>query len=132
MANKIQRNDRTDNSNRMTTTIEVPIYDIDVIVIIDSDWTSVNKEYDLGLEGTDFQAQAWTIYDPEDEDKIYVLFKNSTLDYSTICHELHHVIARICEARDIVMDHKNDEPLAYLQAYIGQRIFEIKDQFLKF
>lgn len=116
----------------MTTTIEVPIYDIDVIVIIDSNWVDVNKKFELDLSENDLKAEAWTICDEGRFNEIYVLFKPQAIDNGTLLHELFHIIVRICEARDIVMDHKNDEPLAYLQAYIGQRIFEIRDQFLKF
>lgn len=132
MANKIQRNDRTDNSICMTTTIEIPIYDIDVIVIIDSNWVDVNEKFELDLSENDLKAEAWTICDEGRFNEIYVLFKPETIDNETLLHELFHIISRICEARDIVMDHKNDEPLAYLQGYIGQRVFEIRDQFLKF
>lgn len=113
------------------TTIELPIYYLDIVVIIDN-WDIANKKFKLQLKEQDFGGKALTI---EDDDlslgEIYLLLKSDSLDYWTICHELFHLISAICKVRGIKMDVENDEPLAYLQSYIGQEIFNFRDKYLE-
>lgn len=114
------------------TTIELPIYYLDIVVIIESDWLQVSKKFKLGITEVDLQANAWTIHDEAgDENEIFLLLKPSALDYWTITHELMHIITKICICRAITMDAQNDEPLAYLQGYIGQKLFEFRDKFIQ-
>lgn len=115
------------------TTIELPIYYLDLVLVIDQDWSKYNKKFKLGLSEADYLARAWTIHDDsgENDNEIFLLLKPDNLDYWTICHELYHIITKICLCRGIDQDPKNDEPLAYLQAYIGQEIFKFRDKYVK-
>jgi len=106
------------------TIIQIPISNMDLTVCIDS-WESANEIYKLDLEESDYQADTWTIYDEEkDNSQIYLLVKSDQLTYEVILHELFHIISYICTSRGIKMRPNHDEPLAYLQAYVGSKILE--------
>lgn len=111
------------------TTIELPIYNLDIIVII-NDWQEANRKFKLQFREEDYEVCAWTIYDEPyiDNNEIFLLLRQPYLDNETILHELIHVISGICNRRGIVMDPTNDEPLAYLQGYIGNKILEFRDK----
>lgn len=113
------------------TTIELPIYNLEIVIIING-WEEANKRFKLGFTERDYQACAWTIYGEkvQTDDEIYVLLRDGYLDYSTILHEQLHIMSGLCELRNIKMDPNNDEPLAYLQGYIGSKIFEFRDKIL--
>lgn len=114
------------------TTIELPIYDLELVVLINS-WEEANKKFKLGFKETDYSACAWTIYGEkcQSDSEIYLLLKDGYLDDKTILHELYHIISGICELRCIKPDPVNDEPLAYLQGYIGQKLFEFRDKYIE-
>lgn len=108
------------------TTIELPIYDLDIVIVI-NDWQEANKKFNLQLTEEDYEAVAWTIYEVNDHE-IYMLLKDNQFKYIT--HELFHVISAICKMRGIIMEPENDEPLAYLQGYIAEKIFLFRDKYL--
>ncbi len=111
------------------TTIELPIYDLDIVIVI-NDWdqliTILKKRFAVKLTQDHYDACGLTIYNEPgiDDNEIWLLLKKPYLNTWTVCHELMHIISGICELRGIVMDPKNDEALAYLQGYIGERVFE--------
>lgn len=119
------------------TTVELPIYDIDLVVIVDSSFEPANKKFKLELEDEWLTAHALTYCDYEKEKKvhekseIYLLIKDYDFSYNTVSHELFHIISVICELRDISMDKGNDEPLAYLQGYVGEKILTFRDKYLE-
>lgn len=115
----------------MKTTIELPIYCTDIVMTIDNDWHDVNKKWKLELDEEDYLAHAITLVNPvyTTKHEIYVLFKPQYLDYNTICHELMHVVMYVCDIKGIIPDTDNDEPLSYLQGYIGEKMFEFRDKF---
>ncbi len=116
----------------MITTIEIDIYNVDVIVVIEEDWTATNKKFKLGLEEEDLKFYAWTIQHPEYKDKheTWLLLKPRKLDNNTILHELLHIVNFIAEQKGIDTSPSNDEALAYLQGYIGVKILEIRDKYI--
>ncbi len=93
-------------------TLNIPIYDLKLIVVIDD--------------------CAWTIYDEPfvPDNIIYLLLRSGEMDYGTIVHELMHVISGVCKLRGLEMDHENDESLAYLQGWAGDKVFKARDIFL--
>ena len=113
-------------------TINLPIYDLDIVVVI-NDWLIANKRFRLGMdEAKLMNATAWSIEDFMDtRDEIYLLFDDKNLDYSIIIHEIFHVVLEICNAKDIVVDFKNQEPVTYLAGYIGEEVFKIIDKHKK-
>lgn len=115
------------------TTIELPIYNLDIVAIIDDSWDIHNKKFKLQLDQEDLQYHALTSIHPEYRGKheIYVLFKPVYLDYNTITHELMHIVMYSCSLIGIEPEVANDEPLAYLQGYIGQKLFEFRDKYIE-
>lgn len=114
------------------TTIELPIYDLEIVIIIDK-WQEANKKFKLRFTESEYEAAAWTIYDEPylSGSEIFMLFKEDSLDYNTILHELTHCISGVCKLRDIKLDKDNDEPIAYLQGYIGEKLLKFRDKYLE-
>lgn len=113
------------------TTIEIPLYYLDVVVIID-DWEQANKKFKLDIKESEYNADALTIEDDNTSlNEVYLLLKSNYLDYWTIIHELMHLVSAICKLKGIKMDPKNDEPLAYMQAFLGQEILKFRDKHLQ-
>lgn len=107
-------------------TVEIPVYYVDVIIVIYDDFLAVDKKYKLKLkeafapeDANDCHAVTHLHPDYVDKNEIYVLFKPQHLNIDTFSHELIHVIGYICSTRGIFMDCDNDEPMAYLQGYIS-------------
>lgn len=113
------------------TTIELPIYDIEIVIIINN-WEEASKKFKLKFTEEEYEAEAWTIYNAPylSDSEIFMLFKDDSLDYNTMIHELTHCISGICKLRGIGLDIENDEPIAYLQGYVGQKLFEFRDKYL--
>lgn len=110
-------------------TFEIPIYFIDVILVIHDDFELIDKKYKLNLrEGFDGddpnECHALTCIHPKYNEKseIYVLFKPKWLDIDTLSHEITHIISNISVLKGIVLDPSNDEPLAYLTGYITKQL----------
>lgn len=116
------------------TTIELPIYEIDLVIVVDKDWEKANKKFKLELEPNWLKAHALTYCDLEADTtkaEIYLLIKDYDFSYNTVSHELFHIISIICDLRDINMDKGNDEPLAYLQGYLGEKILNFREKYLE-
>lgn len=114
------------------TTIELPIYRADIVVIIDN-WEEADKKFKLDLEKEDLKAHAITWLDPvyKKKHEIFVLLKTEFLDYNTVCHELYHIVMFVCEAKGIKPDLENDEPLAYLLGHIAEKLFAFRDKWIR-
>ncbi len=104
------------------TTIELPIYEVDVIVLIAEDWSRDSKRLKLDLDLEDLDADGITILNAQGRNKqeVYLFFKPEYLDYNAICH-----------LKGIRADEGNDEPLAYLQGYLADKIFSFRDKYLE-
>ncbi len=115
------------------TTIELPIYELDLIVIIDLEWSSANKKFKLQLDPEDLEAHALTKMHPEYKGRheLYLLLKPEHLDNNTLIHEIYHLVSWICLAKGITLDADNDEPLAYLAGYIGEKVLEFKEKYIE-
>lgn len=101
------------------THIEIPIYDMQLTVVLD-DWDKANDRFKLTLEqSTIIESDGLTIHDSSD---IYLLLKSEYK--SCIFHELYHVISAVCVHTEMKPDPNNDEALAYLQEYLGKQIAE--------
>lgn len=116
------------------TTIELPIYNVDIVIIISTEWQVVKKKYDLDMDADDLGTCAMTLMYPGDKNnvsEIYLVLRPEYLDYNTILHELLHVVFCVCDLKSIKADVNNDEPLTYLQGYIGEKLFEFRDKYIK-
>lgn len=108
--------------------VRIPIYEMNLIIVVEKDFHVSNKKFKLELEENEKDINtphAWTV---NRENEIYLLLNPSHLDYNTICHELTHVLLFIADQRNIKLDVENDEPLAYLNGYIGEKVFKFADR----
>ena len=115
------------------TTIELPIYNLDIVFIIQDNWEHYNKKFKLNLDSDELQAHAVTTVHSEYKEKheLFLLLKPKYLDYNTLCHELMHLVMYICELKGIRPEQDNDEPLAYLQGYLAEKLFIFRDKYLE-
>jgi hypothetical protein len=111
-------------------TINLPIYDLDIVVII-NDWVEANKRLKLGIEDDDLMnAQAWSIENFVDtRGELYLLYRDGFLDNGTLIHEIVHCVLEICDNRGIVVDFQNQEPVTYLAGYIGEQVFAVVEKY---
>lgn len=108
--------------------VKIPIYEINLTIVVEKDFNIVNKTFKLGLEENEKDVNAphaWTV---NKEDEIYLLLNPNHLDYNTLCHELTHILLFVADQRNIELDVENDEPLAYLNGYIGEKVFKFADK----
>jgi len=115
------------------TTIELPIYNLDIVFIIQDNWESCIKKFKLDLDSSYLEAHAVTTVHKEYKEKheIFLLLKPKYLDYNTLCHELMHLVMYICDLKGIRPEQDNDEPLAYLQGYLAEELFKFRDKYLE-
>lgn len=112
-------------------TLEIPIFYIDIIVIIHSNINEVDVKFKLGLKDAFYpddpnECHAVTCNGPvyEDKSEIYVIFKPKFLSADTFAHELTHIMNFICIAKGMNPSSADDEPYAYLQGYVVKRLME--------
>lgn len=110
-------------------TVEIPVYYIDLILVIHEDFNVVDKKFKLKLKETyapddPDECDAITHQHPENKNEIYMLMTPDLLEIDSFNHELVHVMSYICSARGITLDYDNDEPIAYLQGYISKKLTE--------
>ena len=103
---------------------------MDIILVIDDNFVAANKKFKLTLTEPEMEFEAWTI-DRDETQEIFCLFKSDKLSFDNMLHELMHVIMAICKLKGIKPDCKNDEPLAYLQGYVGNEILKFREEYLK-
>jgi hypothetical protein len=119
-------------------TFEIPIYYIDLIMVVHSDMREIDEKYGLGLknhEGWDDpnDCHAFTQTHPvwKGKAEIYVCFKPEALDHDTIGHELCHIMSQIAIQKGIILDPANDEPIAYLQGYVSAKIYAAREKYFE-
>lgn len=117
------------------TSIEIPIYCVDVVFVIAENLDPVDDFYKLGIKedwGTsvnDCWATTKEGADKNGRTEIYMLFRPVGLEPDTIGHELMHCVSVFARSRGIVMDPYNDEPLAYVQGFIQGHIFKAIERY---
>ena len=101
------------------TTIEIPIYQCKLTIILDKDLSYVTKKYktiDLSNYG------AVTMRIPDEHSEYIIAFEYS--EGSIIAHEVTHLVNYIFKDRGVELDLNNDEPQAYLTGWLFKEIDE--------
>ena len=102
-------------------TINIPIYQCKLTIILDKDLSYITKKYktiDLSNYG------AITMRVPNKYNEYIVAFEYS--EGSIIAHEVAHLVNYIFKDRGVELDLNNDEPQAYLTGWLFKEI----DKFL--
>lgn len=102
-------------------TIDIPIYQCKLTIILDKDLSYITKKYktiDLSNYG------AVTMRIPNKHSEYIIAFEYS--EGSIIAHEIIHLVNYIFKDRGVKLDIKNDESQAYLTGWLFKEI----DKFL--
>ena len=102
-------------------TINIPIYQCKLTIILDKDLSYVTKKYktiDLSNYG------AVTMRIPDKHSEYIIAFEYS--EGSIIAHEVTHLVNYVFKDRGVELDLNNDEPQAYLTGWLFKEI----DKFL--
>jgi len=99
------------------TTIDIPIYQCKLTIILDKDLSYVEKKYRT-KSLSDYGAV--TIRVPNKFSEYVIAFEYS--DGTIIAHEIVHLKNYIYQDRVIELDRFNDEPEAYLTGWLFKQI----------
>lgn len=101
-------------------TIEIPIYRAELTIILDKDLSAIEKKYSsTSLEG----FGAVTIKDDYKYRTYLVVFTDKD-DVSNIVHEVVHIKNYIYEDCAMKVNTDDDEPEAYLTAWLFDEIYK--------
>ena len=103
------------------TTIEIPIYQCKLTIILDKDLSYVTKKYKT-IDLSDYGAV--TMRTPNKHSEYIIAFEY--IEGSIIAHEIVHLVNYIFKDRGVKLDIKNDESQAYLTGWLFKEI----DKFL--
>lgn len=101
------------------TTIDIPIYQCKLTIILDKDLSYVEKKY-----GTKSLSNYGAVtIDKEAEYRHYVVAFTDATHLSNIAHEIVHLKNAIYLACAMEIDRYNDEPEAYLTGWLFDQIY---------
>ena len=103
------------------TTIEIPIYQCKLTIILDKDLSYVTEKYKT-LDLSNYGAVTMRI--PDKHSEYIIAFEY--IEGSIIAHEIVHLVNYIFKDRGVKLDIKNDESQAYLTGWLFKEI----DKFL--
>lgn len=98
-------------------TINIPIYQCKLTIILDKDLSYVTKTYNT-IDLSDYGAV--TIRVPNKHSEYIVAFEYN--EGSIIAHEIVHLVNYIFEDKHIKLNLKNDESQAYLTGWLFKKI----------
>lgn len=99
------------------TTIDIPIYGVKLTIILDDDFSYVEKKYNL----EPLKGRAVTIVDSSRHIAVAFVDKKYV---SSIAHEVVHIKNYVWLWCGAELDIKNDECEAYFSAYLFEQIYE--------
>ena len=109
-------------------TIKIPVYNCNVIVIIDTYFNMNNeskrlcKKYKIKHDTSDYACMIGT-----DTYKLYyILFSKNHLSINHLVHEITHLGGTILNNRDIATD-GDSEAFAYLNGFLAEAIKKVMD-----
>lgn len=104
-------------NNMKIKTINIPIYQCKLTLILDKDLSYIVKKYNT-IDLSDYGAVTMRV--PNKHSEYIIAFEYT--EGSIIAHELVHLINYIFEDKHISLDIKNDEPQAYLTGWLFKQI----------
>lgn len=97
--------------------INIPIYCCKLTIILDKDLSYIENKY-----GTESLSNCGAVTSDEEE-KNYIVAFTDNKDLSLIAHEVVHIKNAIYRDCYMQLDVKNDEPEAYLTAWLFEQIY---------
>lgn len=100
-------------------TFKVPMYDSTIKLVVCDDIRAGAKRY-FGHEFSE-TYEALSVYRGNE---FGLIFGHDRIALDNICHELYHVTCRVMECMNTKAGPENHEPYAYVQGYIGGKVFK--------
>lgn len=109
----------------------IPIYYGNLLVMFTDDFNALNKKYKLEMVGKELNDYgAFTVGKMKNGIFSYhLLFKSNDTCHKVISHEVVHCVNWIFKDRGIELDRINDEPQAYLHAWITGQVYRAVKKF---
>lgn len=101
-------------------TINVPIYEFSLTIILTKDLNEVVKKYKLNGEFGNFGALT---FENKSKHRHYVVAFTDASHLSNIAHEIVHIKNYIFHGINAKIDLYNDEPEAYLTGWLFDKIY---------
>ena len=113
---------------KISHTIKLDTYGCQVIFIVTDEMKiqceKLSKRYNIKLENEDsFDSSEGLVISPNIS-KYFVFIDINYLSHNTIAHELHHVVVKVTEERDII----DEEARAWLVGHISGSIYKFLDK----
>jgi hypothetical protein len=106
-------------------TINVPIYECGLTIILTDDLNEVVKKYKLEGDWDNFGALTFR---DKSKHRHYVVAFTDASHLSNIAHEIVHIKNYIFHGINAKIDIYNDEPEAYLTGWLFDKIYEFLNQ----
>ena len=106
-------------------TLEVPIYDCKINVVVADDRESFEQEVYDAKWHEKVDGDAITLHYLSNPSIFCVIFTSDCLSPGNIAHEADHLTTKIMVSRDIKYDPENQEPRAYLLGFIVDGLHQI-------
>jgi hypothetical protein len=106
-------------------TINVPVYECGLTIILTKDLNEVVKKYKLNGEFGNFGALT---FENKSKHRNYVVAFTDASHLSNIAHEIVHIKNYIFLGINAKIDLHNDEPEAYLTGWLFDKIYEFLNQ----
>lgn len=105
-------------------TIDIPIYGGKLSFYYDSNLEPIKQQYNLDINLDDYDAFVFT---DNYKDEFIMCF--SVYKFSTLVHEIIHVVNDIFKSRNIELNLDNDEPQAYLAGWVAKELNTFMNEF---
>jgi hypothetical protein len=106
-------------------TIEVPIYDCKLTIILDDDFSYIQKKYKIKKDLSNYGA---VTLDKEAGFRNYVVSFTDKYHLSNIAHEIVHIKNAIYLDCAMKLDSENDEHEAYLTGWLFNQIYQFLEK----
>lgn len=100
--------------------VDIPIYYGKLIIVISNNYPKVAKRYKIEEDISKAGAFVWN--DEKNDQLRYYVCVDENIENHLIAHEVVHLVNLIFLDRHIELDRQNDEPQAYLTAWIFKQI----------
>jgi hypothetical protein len=107
----------------ISSRFKVPIYDIEVRIIILEDGEDFQTVFPgLPIGGVTDEGVAHCMVD--DTGRANIIIEREYVDYDTITHEVYHLTCAILNNAGLVQSSDSEEAYAYLNGYLNSKVFK--------
>jgi hypothetical protein len=109
--------------------VDIPIYFGCLRIVVAKNFIKATKKLKVSNEGKDLNSFGAFVCESISNGKTYHnLFIRPNIDHDLIAHEVVHLVNSIYIKCHIILDPHNDEPQAYLTAWVTDQIYKALDR----